>query len=318
MRKNQRGRVLSNLIGNERINRWDRWVAAIGASKGPTVYFKHTLLPHTPWTYLPDGRCYRRDARTEPIPGFGGDQGASDPWLMVQEEQRHILQTQLADRLLGHLIQRLKETGIYDRALIVVLADHGQAFFEPGSNRHVADKRTWAQLATAPLFIKYPGQTKGVVSTKRVRTYDLVPTIADVLNVKIPWKVHGTVDPRPALRRATQNVVTIYQRTGPPPIVRPISAWERELAKQRAHQIRLFGTGATRGSTTSGRAGTCTAGASPTCRSPSGACTRRRCSTRPSTRTIDLRSNFLPTNVAGRIDGGVLPAGCRSPWPSTA
>jgi hypothetical protein len=189
-----------------------------------------------------------------------------------------------------------------------VLADHGQAFFEPGSNRHVADKRTWAQLATAPLFIKYPGQTKGVVSTKRVRTYDLVPTIADVLNVKIPWKVHGKsiLDPHSGVN---QKVVTISQRTGPPPIVRPISAWERELAKQRAHQIRLFGTGSDARLYDIG---------------PRKDLHGRRVADLPVTKRglystplfdktfypdIDLRSNFLPTNVAGRIDGGVLPRG---------
>jgi hypothetical protein len=33
---------------------------------------KHTLLPHVPWQYLPDGRQYRRTAR-DPIPGLSSE-----------------------------------------------------------------------------------------------------------------------------------------------------------------------------------------------------------------------------------------------------
>lgn len=306
--KNRKPRVLSNLLGPNRIPRWDHWVQAIGAGKGPTLYFKHVLLPHTPWRYLPDGREYRRDPHYEPIPGFGSDASPRDPWLNIEEEQRHLLQTRLSDRLLGHLIQRLKDEGIYDRALVMVFADHGQAFFSPGANRHQADDHTWPQLGTAPMFIKYPGQTRGAVSQRRMRTYDLVPTIADVLGAKIPWKIKGrsVLDTHSGVN---QRYITITERKHTKTITRPMSEWKRMLDAQRAHQIRLFGTGTDAALYDIGpRKDLHGRRVSTLSVAPHG-----RYSTplwdKPYYRTIDLHSSFLPSNIAGRIDGGSLPRG---------
>ena len=42
-----------------------------------------------------------------------------------------------------------------------------------------------------PLFIKLPGQRRGRIISRPVRTIDLLPTIADVLGIRIPWHVDG-------------------------------------------------------------------------------------------------------------------------------
>ena len=44
------------------------------------------------------------------------------------ERQRHLLQASYTDRLVGQILQRLEEVGVYDDAAIVVTADHGIAF----------------------------------------------------------------------------------------------------------------------------------------------------------------------------------------------
>ena len=59
----------SNLQGARNI-RLEEWINSIKPTKRPTLNFKHVLLPHVPWQYLPDGRQYRRVA-TEPVPGIG-------------------------------------------------------------------------------------------------------------------------------------------------------------------------------------------------------------------------------------------------------
>ena len=46
-------------------------------------------------------------------------------------------------------------------------------------------------MAWVPLFVKEPGQTEGVVSDANVLTVDVVPTIADVLDIDIPYPVDG-------------------------------------------------------------------------------------------------------------------------------
>ena len=42
-----------------------------------------------------------------------------------------------------------------------------------------------------PLFVKEPGQTEGDVSDANVLTIDVLPTIADVLDIEIPFEVDG-------------------------------------------------------------------------------------------------------------------------------
>ena len=45
----------------------DEWIGSIKDTRRPTLNFKHLLLPHVPWQYLPDGRTYS-PAGTDPIP----------------------------------------------------------------------------------------------------------------------------------------------------------------------------------------------------------------------------------------------------------
>src|SRR4051795_5162761 len=49
----------SNLNRN-RNKRFADWVAKIRNTNKPALNFKHTLMPHVPWQYLPDGKQYRR------------------------------------------------------------------------------------------------------------------------------------------------------------------------------------------------------------------------------------------------------------------
>jgi hypothetical protein len=43
-----------------------------------------------------------------------------------------------------------------------------------------------------PLLVKRPGQEVGGVVDEPVQTVDILPTIADVLGVEVPWRVDGT------------------------------------------------------------------------------------------------------------------------------
>jgi arylsulfatase A-like enzyme len=42
-----------------------------------------------------------------------------------------------------------------------------------------------------PLFIKLPGQKDGKVSNEDVQLIDILPTIAAVAGVRVPWTVAG-------------------------------------------------------------------------------------------------------------------------------
>lgn len=190
--------VLKELGGGERPQRFEHWLKRIDGKVGRTLYFKHLLMPHVPWQYLPDGRLYRH--QDEWIKGMSDPPSFNDRWFLIQAYQRHILQFAYVDRLVGDLIARLKRLGIYDKALIVITADNGEAFLHKGHDRHIADAATFTDIASTPLFIKLPHQKRGGYDDRHFRTFDLVPTIADALGIDLHWKLIGKSLLDPAAR----------------------------------------------------------------------------------------------------------------------
>ena len=85
---------------------------------------------------------------------------------------------------------RLQQVGLYERALLVVVADHGVSF-RPGRTRRRVTQENVADIANIPMFVKYPRQERGAVDSRAARTIDILPTIADVLGISLPWRVEG-------------------------------------------------------------------------------------------------------------------------------
>ncbi len=158
----------------------------IHASSRPTLHFLHIMLPHSPWTYFPTGRAYGG------TPGFAGMVNSrwADEAAARQAEQRHLLQVGFVDTLVGRLVDRLQATGLYDTALIVVTADHGASFLA-GQPYRMATSTNSADIARVPLFVKAPQQREGRVSDRNVETIDILPTVAELLGVELPWAVDG-------------------------------------------------------------------------------------------------------------------------------
>ena len=51
--------VVGEELWNDQRFRFGRWVAGIEPDPSrPTLHYLHTLLPHRPWRYLPDGTQY--------------------------------------------------------------------------------------------------------------------------------------------------------------------------------------------------------------------------------------------------------------------
>ncbi len=169
----------------------ETFVDAIAPGKRPGLYFLYLAAPHRPWMYLPSGREYRPVGDT-PAPHWnlsGGAWGGHE-YLTVQAFQRHLLQLGYVDALLGRILEKLRQTGLYDRALIVVTSDHGVSFWPETPYRRVTE-RTRADVMAVPLLVKFPGQRQGSRSDRNVRAIDVVPTIADVLGSEPPWPMDG-------------------------------------------------------------------------------------------------------------------------------
>jgi Sulfatase len=154
--------------------------------KPRTLSFAHLMFPHLPWEFLPSGRRYEGGH----LPGFEGNRWAADSFLVQQAYQRYLLQLGFADRLLGRILERLRSTGLYERALVVVVADHGVSF-TPGGRRRAFVESNLEDVAFVPLFVKRPGETESRVVDDPVETVDILPTIAETLGVQVPWKLDG-------------------------------------------------------------------------------------------------------------------------------
>ena len=124
----------ANLNGG-REARFEEWIENIKPGRRPSLNFKHSLLPHVPWQYLPDTRRYRRQAN-DPIPGLSNQSYKWQSQLDVLL-QRHFLQTGFADHMLQDLWKHLKAEGMWDKSLIVVAADHGVAFPQARERRRL-------------------------------------------------------------------------------------------------------------------------------------------------------------------------------------
>ena len=88
--------------------------------------------------------------------------------------QRHILQLQAADRLLGDVLDGLEDEGRFDDAMIVVTADHGNAFISGEPERALAEGNM-EQIMWTPLLIKEPAQTTPVVDDSPPRPHVVRP-----------------------------------------------------------------------------------------------------------------------------------------------
>jgi hypothetical protein len=158
------------------------------AGRAP-FYFLHAPLPHGPRVFLPDGKVHSSWDLNMPGVAFDGLSEDLTPFQFAW--QRHVLQTRYTDLLLGRLLRELRDDGLYDRALILVTADHGVSFMR-GEAPRTASPENAAGIAMVPLFIKRPHQREGRVLDRAARATDVLPTVADLLDTRLPWNVTGT------------------------------------------------------------------------------------------------------------------------------
>ena len=217
---------------------FSQFVNWIRPADGPVLYFMHTFVPHIPWTYLPSGKQYGPPRFPHGISKKGT--WGSDQWETVQGFQRHLLQTQYADRLLGTLLGRLREVNLYDRTLIIVTADHGLSFW-PNELRRTVGEKNQADILAVPLFVKLPHQQEAVVSDRNVEIIDILPTIADVLDAELPWAVDGQSALGPLQSERSQKQMFRKVRRDVEHLV--FKPGLEELANTVRRKISLFGSG---------------------------------------------------------------------------
>ena len=202
------------------------------------LYFRHALLPHGPYLYLPSGQRMR-PSRRDPIPKMGTGAGFGETHLAWHKGQRLRLQIGLVDRQLGKLFRRLRRQGTFDDALIVMTADHGISSEVGVQDRRVATPANVHEIAPVPLFIKAPDQRLRRADPTPITTIDIVPTVAEILGLR--YRADGRPASSPATRR--RRTVRVIARDFVRTVTVSAAGLARRRAAQRRRDARAFGFG---------------------------------------------------------------------------
>jgi len=151
-----------------------RW---IGARSGERFFvYIHFREPHSPYGASESFRAETASPDARPV---GRSLGRYDEGLAY------------ADALVAQLLRELRARNLWERSIIVFLADHGEGFGEHGVLRH--DEATYQEIVHVPLAIHLP--TRCGVSPQRRREVfcltDLMPTLLDLLQLPPPATMQG-------------------------------------------------------------------------------------------------------------------------------
>jgi hypothetical protein len=185
--------------------RFVTFLEGLKPSDRPTLHFLHLLLPHTPYRFLPSGTEYSSPGSVAKT----GDAYLESAWWQHSMRTQYEPQLEYTDRIIGDFVQRLKSTGLWDKALVVVTADHGVNFTKDYARRQLVSKILKKQgneqdLLWVPLFLKEPGQKQGKVDDRNWEQVDILPTLASYAGVKVPWRIDG-IDERLDKRTRTEK-----------------------------------------------------------------------------------------------------------------
>jgi choline-sulfatase len=140
---------------------------APSAKVGRFFLFAHIYEPHTP--YAPPARFANKD----PYDG----------------------EVEYADEIVGKLLDHLRAKHLYDDAMIVLFADHGEGLGDHGEEEHGIF--LYRETTHVPLIIKLPGSKGGRRVTTPVQHIDLVPTVLEaVRGSSVLVKQEGAQGPR--------------------------------------------------------------------------------------------------------------------------
>lgn len=87
-----------------------------------------------------------------------------------------------SDYQVGRILQKLKDTGLYDDAIIIITADHGENMADHPHYFSHSDN-LYQSLLHVPLIIKFPRQTEQKIVSEHIRTIDILPTVLDYTGI---------------------------------------------------------------------------------------------------------------------------------------
>jgi arylsulfatase A-like enzyme len=150
----------------------------------PFLAYLHLLRPHNPYT-PPDGFAGRFGSRPK------SPDGATHRLLAIDARGRRLSPRRLenivalydeslayADAMFGRLLDGMRERGLLDDTIVIVVSDHGEAFREHGRLLH--GSTAYDEMIRIPLLVWVPGGTARVVD-RPIQLADLGTALREVV-----------------------------------------------------------------------------------------------------------------------------------------
>ncbi len=157
------------------------WLDDIPFADDPFFLFVHYMDPHDPYMepMAPDGGyCWRR-------------LGLPTPDMKTDIVAAYTHEIEYMDRYIGALLDGLKERGLYENSMIVVVNDHGEEFFDHQGWWH--GRTLYEEMIRLALMVKLPDNAMGGTQNNSIaRHIDIAPTILKVAGLDIPEAMQGT------------------------------------------------------------------------------------------------------------------------------
>ncbi|HYU27334.1 MAG TPA: sulfatase-like hydrolase/transferase [Thermoanaerobaculia bacterium] len=131
--------------GYETLQVAQAWIARQASQ--PFFFFFHIYEPHTPYE-----------------PSYDGEIAKSDD-------------------IVGRLVATLKSAGLYDRAIVIFLSDHGEGLWQHGEDQHGI--LLYRESLQVPLMVKLPGAARrGAAIADPVQLADVFPTVLSLAGIE--------------------------------------------------------------------------------------------------------------------------------------
>jgi Arylsulfatase A and related enzymes len=133
-----------------------KWIGDHSRDSQPFFFFFHIYEPHTPY---------------EPVEPFRS-----------RYTSAYDGEVATADDIVGKFLDYLRQEGIYDRATIILMSDHGEGLGDHGEDEHGI--LLYRETLQVPLILKLPhAAQKGLSVSAPVQLIDIFPTIANAFGV---------------------------------------------------------------------------------------------------------------------------------------
>ncbi len=116
-----------------------------------------------------------------------------EPYKTHYEQQEYGLydgEIAYADYLIGRVLDSLKDKGVLEKTIVVVVGDHGESLGEHQESSH--GFFIYDATVSVPMIIRIPSaELRGKTIAAQVENVDLMPTLCEVLGLPVPGAVQG-------------------------------------------------------------------------------------------------------------------------------